>query len=206
MSGRCLIVGAGDVTSRGLRPRPGDLLIAADAGLLALRALGLRPHLVVGDMDSMQGPVQGLPLLRFPIRKDDTDLALAVRAGRGLGYRRFVLYGASGGEREDHFIAALQLMAGLSQQGLRVRLVAPRFRVEALHDGSLLIPTRPGTTVSVFSHSAQSLGVSLQGLDYAADDLTLLSGQPLGVSNRALHRSALIGVRQGTLLIFVAEG
>lgn len=203
--GRCFIVGAGDFSPRLLAPRQGDLLIAADGGYASLRAIGLRPHLVVGDMDSLAGRVRGVPLLRFPVRKDDTDLSLAIRVGRSRGYRRFLLYGASGGEREDHFLAALQLMGGLCQEGLRIRLVAPRFSVYALCRGNLLFKTTPGSTVSVFSVSNESRGVYLRGLDYQAEDLRLQSGFPMGVSNRATGRSALVGVRRGALLVYVAE-
>ena len=53
-TGRCFVVGAGDVTPRGLVLRPDDMLIAADGGLDALTPLDLRPHCLVGDMDSLQ--------------------------------------------------------------------------------------------------------------------------------------------------------
>lgn len=201
--GRCFVVGAGDLCARGLRPGPMDMLIAADGGYAGLQRLGLHPDLVIGDMDSFQGKVMGVPLLRFPVRKDDTDLSLAVKAGKSQGYRRFVVYGASGGVREDHFLAALQLMAGQNQQGLHIRLVAPSFDVYALHNASLLIPTQAEMTVSVFSHSVQSLGVTLKGLQYEAENLRLQSGFPLGVSNQAKGSRALIGVKKGTLLIWV---
>ena len=201
--GRCFIAGAGDLCPRGLYPGPGDMLIAADGGYAGLRRLGLYPDLVIGDMDSYRGSVRGIPLLRFPVRKDDTDLSLAVKAGKSQGFRRFVLYGASGGAREDHFLAALQLMAGQSRKGLQMRLVAPDFEVYALHNATLPISTRDGMTVSVFSHSRLSMGVTLKGLHYEADGLRLQSGFPMGVSNAARGSRALIGVKQGTLLVWV---
>ena len=198
----CYIVGAGEFSPRGLSPGPGDLLIAADGGHQSLRAHGLRPDIVVGDMDSSTQPVIGIPLLRFPVRKNDTDLSLALKLGSRMGYRRFRLYGAAGGPREDHFIAALQLMGGWSKRGADIRLIARRFTLYALTNASLLIPTRPGQTVSVFSHSAQSLGVNLRGLSYRGDGINLDHGFPLGVSNSAASGRALIRVRRGTLLIY----
>ena len=201
--GRCFIAGAGDLCARGLHPGPGDMLIAADGGYAGLRRLGFYPDLVIGDMDSYRGSVRGIPLLRFPVRKDDTDLSLAVKAGISQGFRRFVLYGASGGAREDHFLAALQLMAGQSRKGLLMRLIAPDFDVYALHNAILPISTRDGMTVSVFSHSKQSLGVTLKGLHYEAADLRLQSDFPMGVSNAAKGSRVLIGVQQGTLLVWV---
>ena len=204
MRGTCYIVGAGEVTARGLRPQRGDLLIAADGGYGALRSLNLRPHVVVGDMDSWPAPIAGVPLLRFPARKDDTDLSLAIRLGRSRGYRRFLLYGATGGPRDDHFLAALQLMGGWSARGCHMQLIAPGFTVFALTDGALMIPANEGKTVSVFSHSPYSRGVTMRGLDYEAHGLTLRHDFPLGVSNAGTRAGrALISVKRGTLLIYV---
>jgi thiamine pyrophosphokinase len=204
-AGCCYIVGAGKLCARGLQPASGDLLIAADGGLKGLMRLHLRPRLVIGDMDSYRQPVRGLPLLRFPVRKDDTDISLAVRLGRQWGYRRFRLYGATGGPREDHFIANMQLMAGLSRQGLSVRITAPSFELYAVTDGELCLQTKPGQIISVFSHSADSRGVSLQGLSYESRGLHLCSAFPLGVSNQATGAMARIGVTQGTLLVYQQE-
>lgn len=198
----CYIVGAGDPYTDRLAPRAGDLLLAADGGLKAFQRLGLRPHAVVGDMDSFRGDLRGVPVLRFPIRKDDTDLALALKLGARMGFQRFKLYGVAGGEREDHFQAALQLMAGASARGCDISLLARRFSVHAVTDGGLLLPTRKGGVVSVFSATDVSRGVTLRGLDYSADGLTMTSGRPLGVSNRALGSRAFIGVKRGTLLVW----
>lgn len=202
-TGRCFVVGAGDVTARGLMPRPGDLLLAADGGLMALRRLKLRPACLVGDLDSFQGDRRGIPTLRFPVRKDDTDLALAVKLGWQLGYRRFMLYGASGGDRDDHFMAAVQMMGGLSRKGLSLSLIAPRFSVHTLHQEQKVFHCRPGATVSVFSHSAKSHGVRLMGLSFAGEDLTLTHDHPLGVSNQALGSRFLVGVKKGRLLVYI---
>lgn len=202
MNKTAYIVGAGDFCPRGLRRGPGSLLIAADGGYDSLARLGLRPDLVIGDMDSASARPSGLPVLRFPVRKDDTDLSLALRLSFRAGCRRLRLYGADGGPREDHFLGALQLMAHYSQKGANIRLISERFTLYALTDAAIALATRPGQTVSVFSHSAESLGVSLRGLSYEGEGLRLSSAFPLGISNAAAGRRALIGVKKGTLLIY----
>ena len=202
MKGICYIVGAGEFAPRGFLPKEGDLVIAADGGYQSLTALGIRPGIVVGDMDSATQSVVGVPLLRFPVRKDDTDLSLALKLGSLAGYRRFRLYGAGGGPREDHFFAAIQLMAGWSRRGMEIRLIASAFTLYAITGGSLIIPTIPGKIISVFSYSPESSGVTLRGLDYEENNLTLRNDVPLGVSNAAAGHRALISVRRGTLIIW----
>lgn len=124
----CYVVGAGDFTPRGFAPGPGDLVVAADGGYRALYSLGYTPDLLLGDFDSL-GDVPlpaDLPVLRFPVRKDDTDTGLALRHGLEQGFRDFALYGCAGG-RVDHLLANFQSMARVSRLGATVRLAAPDY-------------------------------------------------------------------------------
>ena len=124
----CYVVGAGDFTPRGFAPGPGDLVVAADGGYRALYRLGYTPDLLLGDFDSLGDlPLPAdLPVLRFPVRKDDTDAGLALRHGLDLGFRDFALYGCAGG-RVDHLLANFQSMARVSRLGATVRLAAPDY-------------------------------------------------------------------------------
>ena len=84
---RCLIVTGGSIdlafAERFLRGRAYDRIVAADAGLLAVRALGLTPDEAVGDFDSLPGDVleeyRNDPGICFEIhspQKDETDTEL----------------------------------------------------------------------------------------------------------------------------------
>ena len=185
----CYIIGAGDFTARGLSPKPGDMVIAADGGYAALKKLGIRPHAVIGDMDSYQGRVAGVPLIRFPTKKDDTDTSLALRLGLRRSFRHFRLFGASG-DRIDHFQANLQLMHSLSRRGCRLRLMAPGFTVYAVSNSGLAIHgVQPGQTVSVLAFVAGRRRHPA-GIAVSAFNATLSHLFPLGVSNRAVRPSS----------------
>lgn len=200
----CYIVGAGEWTARDFAPVPGDLVIAADGGLRALQTSGVRPDLLVGDLDSLGDcPLPAdLPLLRFPVRKDDTDTGLALAEGLRRGYRAFALYGCAGG-RADHLLANFQSMAAVSRRGASVRLAAPAYDAYAVTDAALALPPRPeGTLVSVFCLGALAEGVTLTGLSYPLRDASLSPFVPLGVSNRrTADPRAAVSVRRGTLLV-----
>ena len=93
----CYIVAAAELAPERLRPEPGDMLIAADAGLLHLERLGLAPDLALGDFDSL-GYVPEAPQVEVcPVRKDDTDTMAALRRALELGYRRALIFGGLGG-------------------------------------------------------------------------------------------------------------
>ena len=101
----CYIVGASPHCAR-FSPREGDLVIAADGGQNALSQMGILPHLAVGDFDSSLAP-SGIPTVKHPVEKDDTDTSLAIREGARRGYTTFALYGCTGG-RPDHAFGAVQ--------------------------------------------------------------------------------------------------
>lgn len=136
----CFIVGAGVIDpALRLSPAPGDLLIAADGGLPAVERMGLVPHLVVGDFDSLGHTPTHPNTIVLPTEKDNTDMAAAVKLGLERGYRRFALYGGTGG-RLAHTLANLQLLDGLARRGCQGFLVGEGTVATALCNGTLTFP------------------------------------------------------------------
>ena len=198
---RCFIYSAG--TFYGLReqPQPGDLLIAADAGLLLCRRLGLEPDLVIGDFDSMPQP-DDEPTVRVPVEKDDTDTMLAIRAGLDAGCTQFHFYGATGGHRLDHTLANLQSLAFLRRHGARGYVYDDCFVYTVIENETLTVrQTVPWGLLSIFNLEAPASGVTLRGVQYELTDAALDSGFPIGVSNHILAPQAEITVQSGLLLV-----
>ena len=202
--GICYIIGAGDFTARDLAPRPEDFVIAADAGLENLEQVGIVPHLIVGDFDSLGYTPQGENVQVYQAEKDDTDMGLAVHLGWEQGFRRFRLYGGSG-SRPDHFLANLQTLSAISRQGGEGRLVCPGFTVAAVTDGTLLFDAQCRGYVSVFCQGDEARGVTLEGLKYPLTEAVLTCSFPLGCSNEFLGVPARISVKSGTLLVLWYE-
>lgn len=203
--GTAYIVGAGNFCARGFNPGPGDIIIAADGGFDRLNRAGIRPHLLIGDMDSIRALPPGIARLRFPAHKDDTDMALAIKAARSMGFERFKLYGALGG-RLDHTLANVQLLADLAQTGCQARIIDQDVIICAVHDGTLTLPPiETGRTISVFSWTNLSLGVNLKGLAYPLMNAALTNTKPLGVSNAARGKPMKISVKSGTLMVMLAN-
>ena len=75
----CFLFGAGPFFGLPVPPQPGDLILAADGGYRHCQAAGLRPDLLLGDLDSLETPPQALPVQTFPAEKDDTDTMLAAK-------------------------------------------------------------------------------------------------------------------------------
>ena len=87
---------------------PDTYVIAADGGLRHTERLGITPHAVLGDFDSLGFCPEGANV--FPVEKDDTDAMLAVRLGLRQGCGEFLLYGSLDGPRLDHTVANFQTL------------------------------------------------------------------------------------------------
>jgi len=197
----CFIVGAGEVScDLKLNLRPDDLLIAADGGFAAVERMGISPHLVIGDFDSLGERPNHPNAVVLPKEKDDTDMAAAIKLGRERGYTRFALYGGTGG-RLAHTLANLQLLDGLACQGCRSFLVGEGTVSTAIHNGTLSFPASMSGYLSVFCASGRAEGVTLSGLKYELSGATLTGSVPLGVSNEFTGTDARIAVENGTLLV-----
>ena len=97
---RAIIVANGQVKEDekyGHLVRPDDLIIAADGGATVAQHLGLKPQVVVGDMDSLspelrsQLEARGCQFVHHPARKDETDTELAIRYALEQGAQEIVL-------------------------------------------------------------------------------------------------------------------
>lgn len=206
MESICYIFGAAPISDYRfvkLKEDKNRCVICADGGCKHAKACGIVPDWIVGDFDSNDSLEQDFPqVIRVKPEKDDTDMELAVRHGKKLGYRNFVIYGGLGG-RLDHSYANLQMIAGMENQGLKVVLFSPKNQVSMLRDGKIMLyRDLEYPYVSLFSFSEKCEGVTLTGMKYPLSDYCLKNTSAgLTVSNEILEDTATIEVRKGTLLI-----
>ena len=188
----CVIVCAGELEGAVIERRPGELLIAADAGIRYLEEAGMEPDLIVGDFDSLgYTPESGNVIYHRP-EKDDTDTMLAVREGFERGFRSFRIYAGLGG-RLDHSVANLQTLAFIAENGGRGYLVGGRSVSTVIKDSSIAFCGGRSGMISVFCQGGDA--------EYELEDAVLTASVPLGVSNEFTGREALISVRSGRLLV-----
>ena len=198
----CRIVAAGEGRLEKKDLEGEGLILAADAGYLRLRKLGVTPDVIIGDFDSSRRPTDpGVKLLTVPCEKDDTDTGLAAEYGYEAGCREFVIFCGMGG-RPDHEYANYQLLVSLARRGCSARLCGGAYDVYCIHDSSLPIAAGYGG-VSVFCAGERARGVDIVGLKYPLSDAELTCDFPLGVSNERTGRDAVVSVKDGTLLVMV---
>lgn len=202
-NGVCAVISAGKITdTRWLKDRCAgcEYVICADGGFHHAQAAGIRPDAVVGDFDSGEKP-QHENVTVFPVRKDDTDTALAVDEGVRQGYRRFLIFGAVSGNRLDHTAAALTLCCQYALQGISVTLLDEKNEITALTPGEYKLK-KDGGKLSLFAFGDKVTGLCEQGVSYPLHDYTLTPFDSLCVSNEIVADTAEISFSGGVLLVF----
>ena len=196
---RCVIFCAGGFGGLTEPLKEDDLVIAADGGVEHVRALGIRPDIILGDFDSLGYAPEGAEV--HPVEKDDTDAMLAAKRGLQLGCREFIFYGSLDGPRLDHTVANIQTLRYLADHGATGVLIGLRQQVTLLRGGSLTLPPREKGDISIFAFGGEAKGVTIKGLKYELEKGDLTPSFPLGVSNSFVGKSAEIAVDDGDILI-----
>ena len=160
---RCVIISACPVSaSLASALRPGDTIIACDAGYRNCAPLHCRPDIIVGDFDTAPCPAQeGDDTIILPHVKDDTDTEYAAKLASEKGFDEALLLGVLGGRRLEHTLANLCTGLGLEQQGVRATLLDERSRITFVMPGETRrYPKDEYFYLSVFPMEGRAEGVS----------------------------------------------
>ena len=190
-----------------------DIIVAADGGAGSLERLGRRPGLVVGDLDSIDRDLlerlraAGVPIEQHPADKDASDAELAIERAVELGARQIMLLGATGGDRLDHELANVLLVADRRYAGLDLRLVRGATVLRAVHPGPLLqLDAAIGDGVTLLPVAGDAHGVSSAGLRWPLAGETLAFGRSRGLSNEVVATPSSVQLERGTLLVVITHG
>lgn len=197
---RGCIFGAGEYCGERLDLCENALIIAADGGLRHTEAFSLTPSLIIGDFDSLGKIPTGRSVIRHPVEKDDTDMALAVKEALSRGCREIVMLGALGG-RPDHTLANLTLLRALAREGVFAYLVGKEGVFSAMAAGERLQFDHAVGVLSLFSLTDEAT-VTVTGVKYPLSAGKLKAEVALGVSNEFTEKTAEIALLSGELLVF----
>lgn len=179
-------------------------VIAADGGLRHLLALGRRPDVLIGDLDSVPPGIAPADLageiIRHPTDKNETDLELALllAAERYPGHEIAVIGGFGG--RLDHLLANLLLPAHPRLAGCAIRFLNDRESAWLVSDETT-ITGQPGDIVSLIPLGGPAHLRETTGLRWPLRDEWLTFGPARGISNEMTAGEARVRLESGRLLV-----
>jgi thiamine pyrophosphokinase len=181
-------------------PEKDDIVIAADGGYNILKDKDIHADVLLGDFDSIQELPDHNNIIRYPVKKDDTDTFLAYKLGWENGYRSFIIFGGVGG-RIDHTYANIQTLLNIAKNGGRAFLIGDNTIMTTIYNSKLIFSDDFSGNISIFAQGGIARNVTINGLKYCADSINLLPDIPLGVSNESIGARSEISVNNGALLI-----
>lgn len=223
MDGNIIIVLGGEISVPQLKnvfqntyaPR----VIAADRGLEALDAAGIKPDIILGDFDSVDESVldkyKSDELIRFDSVKDFTD----GEAAYDMAIRE-VLHDAAGekdtcegvyvtvlggtGGRVDHALANISLLKRFCDKGISAEMIDEGNRIRVFKG--------PGTVsfvrneegykyISLIPLGDKVSEVDIEGFKYDAQGIVLAQGSSLGVSNELDSDIGKVSFAEGYLIV-----
>ena len=181
------------------------LLIGCDGGAGHILSLGLTPHAVIGDFDSISARDdralrhRKVEYIRYPREKLYTDTELGVALARKRGCREIILTGIRG-TSTDHMFGNIFLLAKKKFASLNIKIIEGKEEM-MLARKRIRIKGKIGDIVSLIAISGNASGITTKGLFYPIVNDALSAGSARGIRNRMTSKHAEITVRKGSLLV-----
>ncbi|MBI4429834.1 MAG: thiamine diphosphokinase [Ignavibacteriales bacterium] len=204
MNERALVLANGKPPTKRLLAKllkEADAFVCADGGANIAARYGLKPNLIIGDLDSIQaGTLKRFS--RVPARRiadqNSTDVEKALSWAVRKGFQEIMVVGAAG-HRLDHAIGNLSALAKFSRKA----------KITFIDDESELVgvghsyefDADPGTIVSLIPLSLCE-GIVTKGLKWELRNESLKLGVRESTSNVVKSSPVSIMVRRGDLLLY----
>ena len=197
----------GSMDELGLHMSEADLIIAADSGYNNASRLGVRPGLLLGDLDSIDrkklapDELEHIEKIIVPAIKVDTAIS--------RGADEIYIIGGLGG-RLDHTLSSVFLLEYIADRGAGAVMTDGQSRVRVMKTAgepvTFMIPkTFDGENgfkyLSIVSLTDECEGVRISGVFYPLDGVTLKRSYSYAVSNEITSDSAEITLERGTMLV-----
>jgi thiamine pyrophosphokinase len=182
-----------------------DYIIAADGGANHCHALSLVPDYILGDMDSIAADKLEyfknlqVKIEKHPVRKNATDLELALNHADTISATRLHIFGALGGRWDMSLSNILLCSAGIYSK-MSISVSNQDCLIQILHPGITTIVGEIGERISLVPLMVEATDVSLSGFEYPLKNQTIPFGSTLGVSNVLAAPQAKVQFKSGVLL------
>ncbi|MGI6421696.1 MAG: thiamine diphosphokinase [Syntrophomonadaceae bacterium] len=182
-----------------------DRIICADGGANYAQLLGIIPHCIIGDLDSISTEArnyyagQGVSFQQYPSRKDYTDLQLALQAAAGMGAQKIIVLGSQGG-RLDHSLSNLYSGIDYVKKGIEIVHYSPECTIYLLTQ-KMSLSGQVGDLLSLLPLGGEAQGVNLKGFAYPLKNALLQCENPYAISNVLVSESASIQLENGVLAV-----
>lgn len=175
-----------------------NFVVCADGAYNKLIKLGIKPDIVLGDMDSIQKKLSdGTKRIKYPTNKDETDGELALDYAVSKNPNEILVFGALGG-RKDQELANIFLLSKYPSRNIKVSEKNTSIWIAKKKEQ---FGAKKGQTISLIPISVKVTGIKTEGLRYKLNNENLYMKKTRGISNVAEKNKIKITHKKGILLV-----
>lgn len=207
-----LIISSGNVSNYKLLENlieSHDFILCADGGIRHLMQINAIPHLLIGDLDSVNDDGlhyienNNIEVIKYPVMKNETDTELAIDYLINKGFREITFIGVTG-SRMDHTLSNILLLKRLNDKGIKGKLVDGHNIIYYIN-GDLVLRKEEGYYTSVIPLGNEGAIVTLEGFLYPLNNHLIEFGSTLGVSNEIISNYGVIKIIKGECLVITSK-
>lgn len=183
-----------------------NYIICADGGANHAYNMGIIPHYIIGDLDSVKEDIVkyyenlNVKFEKFPTKKNETDTELCIYLASKLKANEIHFIGALG-NRIDHMIANINLLYYIRLQNIVPKIISEKEEIYIALNEEIIINGKKGDTISIIPINGDANSVNLSNLEYPLKNYNMKFYLPLGISNVMLEEKCKVEVNDGSLLI-----
>lgn len=189
-----------------------DYIICADGGAKHLIKMDITPHVIIGDLDSIDEEdkrifiEKSVEFHKFPSDKDASDTELALEFALSRNPSEVVFIGAIG-SRMDHSIGNITLLKKLLDNDIRGKLINENNEIYLLNNknNEITLHGEKNNYLSIIPLSNVVKGINLSGFKFPLKDAEISLGSSLGISNEFVSDVVKIEIKEGLLLVIKAR-
>ena len=203
---RAVIIGNGAIENYDIikqKLRKDDYIICADGGYNHSKKLGVKPSVVIGDMDSIGDNDYDGEIINLPVKKDFTDSEVCVKYILLKHFDEVMMLGFTG-KRQDHAISNMLLLKQFADAETKAYIVDEYNEIYCTNSENTIYGKK-GDIVSIIPIMGNLCGVTTKGLGYPLNDETLVFGETRGVSNFMTSDKCTITIQSGFGFIIKAR-
>lgn len=191
-----------------------DKIIAVDGGLSAANLLGVCPHMVVGDFDTVSPKLvemyqkNGCIIEKLNPIKDDTDTQYAIKRLIDMGAMEIDILGGTGG-RMDHTMSNIYMLKMAYDSGVKAVMYDKINKISVIKGKNILKKDDTyGRYISFIQLEGPVKDVTMAGFVYNVEqfDFDTEKDYRLGVSNEFINDTATVDIGSGMFVMLEISG
>ncbi len=184
-----------------------ETILGIDGGTDILYKNNIKPDLIIGDMDSIDGKIleyfkKETKVTIFPSKKNETDTELGLNWCIDNNKKNVIIFNSMQ-KRLDHIQGLIANLIFAHKNGLNLEIVNQQQRIFISENKSFEI--NKGVNISLIPLTEVVEGISTEGLEYPLKNENLYFDHSRGISNVALKNEIKITHKKGLLMIIVSE-